>query len=69
MQRQGVAHPTAPSTPKTPQDRQHFLARKLYVGEPCYLCDNFISEEDNVQYYGGPFVMHSSCINGLLEKP
>lgn len=44
-----------------------FLAGTNYSGLPCFLCDNLIEAEDMVRYYGGPFVMHASCIDKLID--
>ncbi len=49
--------------PMTPIE---FVAR--HEGEPCYLCEKPIMKNDEVRYYGGPFIMHSACIENLLES-
>lgn len=48
----------------TPGD---FVARQTHVGDICYLCEKPIKEGDAVRYYGGDFIMHSSCIDKLIN--
>ncbi len=62
MERYGAAN-SASSKTIILQQRQAFLASKAYVSEPCYLCGMIIGEHSQVQYYGGPFIMHSACID------
>lgn len=44
------------------------VAKNSHMGEPCYLCDKRIKKGDDVQYYGGPFVMHSACITRIIDE-
>lgn len=41
-------------------------AGRHYAGQTCYLCEKRIQKDEPVRYYGGPFVMHASCIETLL---
>ncbi len=42
-----------------------FAARR--EGEPCFLCEKPIMKHQDVRYYGGPFIMHSACIDNLID--
>lgn len=42
-----------------------FVAR--HDGEPCYLCEKPIKPDQDVRYYGGPYIMHSACVEKLLD--
>ncbi len=46
----------------TPED---FMAR--HEGEPCFLCEKPVLKNDEVRYYGGPYVMHGKCVDQLLD--
>ena len=43
------------------------VATASHVGEGCYLCDEKIQQGQEVRYYSGPFLMHSSCIRKLVD--
>lgn len=45
-----------------------FKAGKIHAGEICHQCDVPIKEDDDVRYYGGPYVMHSACIDKLIKN-
>lgn len=47
---------------------QGFKAGDSHVGDVCYICDDPIRKDDEVRYYGGPFVMHASCIDTLIRE-
>lgn len=44
-----------------------FAAKVMHEGDPCYLCESLIKKDQDIRYYGGPFVMHSSCVDKLLD--
>lgn len=46
--------------------REEFVSRDL-LGEQCYLCEKPIKKDQPVRYYGGPFIMHSACIDKIIN--
>lgn len=39
-----------------------------HSGGLCYLCEKVIKAEEDVRYYGGPYVMHARCIDRIIEE-
>lgn len=48
-------------------EQDHFPARETQVGEKCYFCGEPIRLDEDVRYYGGPFLMHAACLNKQVE--
>jgi hypothetical protein len=45
-----------------------FLAKKPWVGTECYVCSQKIQEKDSVRFYGGPFLIHETCIEKIVRE-
>ncbi len=48
--------------------RDSFTAGIHYAGESCFLCRQLIRAEEKVRYYGGPFLMHTVCVQKILDS-
>ena len=46
---------------------QNFSAQENHSKSLCYLCKKCIEINELVRYYGGPFLMHTACIEKIGE--
>ena len=44
-----------------------FIAKDNHAGGICFLCEKKIQEGDDIRYYGGPYIMHSACVDKLID--
>ncbi len=47
---------------------EDFKARTDHLGEICFLCDQAIRPDQAIRYYGGPYLMHSACVQALMDE-
>lgn len=44
-----------------------FVAGTAHTGVPCYFCPDPIEVGQKVRYYGGPYIMHSACVQKAID--